>query len=184
MIRYPASYDRDREFSLKWWRLHVTSENGYPRYEKAGYSGITVTSFSDQEYDDIIGWCRNLALFKIGKINSFSDSIGTDRICGMSNSDGMLSFTYTEREFGIFGYDDDICRLEEYMTSIKQRTLETFVHGLRKNEINRICKGTSYRIVEGIAGHRRADKALAVSTSDSRAYFELHLRSKNGIDIT
>lgn len=182
VIKVPSGCKHDKEFNLKWWRLHVTRENGLGRYEKLGYSGITITSFSDKEYDDIIAWCQHRGVFKIGKVQSFEESVSTKMISSVPNSEGLLSFMYREREFGVFGIDAAVKELESYLSGMQPRNLETFVHGLSKTEIKRICKGYNYRLIEGMARGMDYSKVLAVSIGDNRAYLEIYLRSKNGVE--
>jgi len=183
VIRVQSGCNHDKEFNLKWWRLNVTRENGFGRYERDGYSGITITGFSDPEYHDIITWCQENGVFRIGKVNSFDDSVGTNRISSIPNSEGLLHFRYREREFGVFGLDHNICNLESYLSSTTPRNLEAFIHGLPRNEIKRICKGLNHRFLDGTASGGSSDKVIAVSLDDNRTYLELYLRSRNGVEV-
>lgn len=181
VIKVPHGCNHDKVFNLKWWRLNVTSENGLGKYERLGYSGITITGFSDHERDEILAWCQNRGVFKIGKINSFEDSVSTKLIYSIPNSDGLPSFMYREREFGVFGFDTAIRELESFLARMQPRNLETFVHGLPKSEIKRMCGGGNHRLISGTSCYH-GENVIAISTGDNRMYLEFYLRSKNGAE--
>lgn len=173
--------DHSKFFNLKWWRLYVSKENGYSKYEKLGYSGITITGFSDYENGLIRHWCKQQGEFHIQKIHTFEDGISSNKIMLIPNSDGMVSFTHLEREFGVFGADTNIRNLEKYLSKIVPRNLETFVHGISMSEIKKLCNDLNHRILEEKLSYRNK-KIIAISTDNSNVYFDLYLRSAQGIE--
>lgn len=166
----------DFEFNLKWWRLNITAENGYPKYHKMGLSGITVTGFNDQERDLIRRFARSLPDTRVGRIGYFHEDIIGPRLGIMPNSDGISIFEYQEREFGLFGSEENVSSIEDFLANLPQRKLETFVHGLTRGQIQSVCKGSNHRIIANSIS--RQGKVFAVSTDDNKAYFELFMRSK------
>lgn len=171
----------DMEFNIKWWRLHNNTENGFRREELDTCSAITITGFSDAERKDVKAFCDRFGGLRISATKTFDEDVSNDRIRKIPNSDGVSSFHYTEREFGVFGSEEGIYALEGYLCDYKPRLLETFVHGLADRDMRRICDGCNHRVINGmdiISG----EVMTIISIGDRTPYLELFLRSPQGID--
>lgn len=167
----------DLEFSLKRWRLDVSADNGLGRYSKLKLKGLNVTGFSDFELERIRAFSKSMEGCKVSRMNSFTADMFPLHLSNMRNSEGLEEFDYVEREFGVFGSESDIRRVEAFIDQLPTRTFETFVIGLTRKQIEKVCYGSNHRIMQD--RYKPRSKVFAVSTDCNRVCFELFMRSKS-----
>ena len=169
------NWNTNQLFDLKWWRIHLTDAR-HSKYKKLGFVAVTIVGFTPTEYREITKWSKENHIAHVSKQRKWEDDIEFASLSKVLNYTldlaEELGDNYTEREMNAYDTEDNIKKLEEFLSSMPRRT-ETFVSDITLLEIEKMCKSSNTRLIY----NRSIDDpdVFIVSTANKEIFMHLLL---------